>query len=142
MGATEFENVIFSLNSIEAFSELKKECGDTDGYSGTIAEKESYIMVEMPSRVSVEQAVNWIYNASYVIDCCEEERPAAIRMFESKCPDQHRGWVKRYARKYSDKFGPALCIRWNEGQSREWKKGSRFQGKRGNVYTFIGIASC
>lgn len=83
-----------------------------NGYTGTIAEKAGFIVVESP------QGVDGVYLVDAIEDCFDK---ASDRLIELIGPDE----ADRVFRIYDDKWGPAVAVQTGH---EEW--------------TFLGWASC
>ena len=139
MGATNFENTLHGKTAVAAFDALRSEIDSTDGYSGTIAEKDGFIEFTLPARVSADWAITWLDAADYFLNSVDKQAKAE---FEKCCPEQHRAWALRVVKTYADKWAPAVCLRWSKSASATWKKENGYKGCQGDVFTFCGLASC
>jgi hypothetical protein len=85
------------------------------GYTGTIAEKDGFVMVDI--RLPVDRDAEELFDAIDACDCGELD-PIAVRLLGEE-------EAKELGEIFSDKWGPALCIHTGENQ-----------------YVFGGWASC
>ena len=105
MGATTFYTVGRGKTPSAAFESARSEAAyeyGHGGYTGTIAEKDSYVTVELPAGVSVRDFLDAMPAHWY-----GEQLPAWAKGFRQ---------FKRLADTYDDKWGPALCFPLGDGQ--------------------------
>ena len=117
MGATNFETSAIGKTAQEAFNAAVREARylhGNQGYTGTIAEKNSFVEIGVPSGLTYEEFVGAILD--------DQEKWATNSRYMN-C----RGSIKYARRMWDDKYGPALCIARNEGGT--------------TVYRFLGMAS-
>jgi hypothetical protein len=94
-----------------AFNEAVYEHGH-GGYTGTIAEKDGFILYPVPPALTPAEFMAHIRNA-------------AMRATEKTClPESTRKVIREAAETYLDKWGPAVCVQGTDGR-----------------WHFIGIAS-
>jgi len=118
MGACEFYDIVSGPNARKAFEAARSAHPPSEGYSGTIAEKNSFVVVPLPPRITLEQFVQWI----------EDPESAS------------KGRDLRAARAvYYNKWGPALCLQAGPAEATRLKKERPWL--RGRVYLFCGLAS-
>ena len=101
MGASSFRNNAVGTDIHYAFRRLVENAeadNDDEGYSGTIAEKSSFVMSKKPARVDPEK---WYFQ---VKDFCEKDKS-----------QKHYDLLKEDFEIYDDKWGPALCIPTKDG---------------------------
>ncbi len=114
MGAADFSNVGRGKTPDEAFdylvTEARYEHGH-GGYTGTIAEKHSFISSVPPADVEPRQWARWIETADNEGDMAE-------------VPAKYRSLIRKANDAYEDKWGPAVCVPLGDGK-----------------YLFIGWAS-
>ena len=115
MGATTFYTQAEGKNADNAFKKTKDDAyyqHGHSGYTGTIAEKPSYVQFKVPDGMTPTQFINAIENAANTVDSDEDE------------PKADNPVVRRAAKLFNDKWGPAVCV--------EVKTG---------VFVFFGFAS-
>ena len=98
MGATVFEQIGSGKNAKEAFAKaLERALYDygTDGYSGTMAEKDSFEVVESPI-----EDIRVFLKAVRDYGCSGE----------CSLDKKHEATVIKAHKIYDDKWGPALCV--------------------------------
>lgn len=99
MGAEYFEDSSIAANVDEAFRECV-EAAQYDhghaGYTGTIAEKDEYVVLDLPAGVDAAEAVR-------ALDAADRG-------------DTRPGWLSQnILAAYRDKWGPAVAMRDGEG---------------------------
>jgi len=102
MGATNFCSEGRGLTMANTFDVLVNDARyehGHGGYTGTIAEKNGFIEVNVPAGVDVQTFMNWIENFDY--------EPGVV-------PLKHVSYVRELSRRYNDKWGPALGIKLSE----------------------------
>ena len=123
MGATTFTNVGKGKDAGEAFDRLTQQAQwqhGHGGYTGTIAEKDSFVEFARPKgmrRETVRRVVDAL--GGYVLPAPmrpsirfgqDEKYRDAIRSAYPKMP------ISRMFDIYDDKWGPALCIELSKGE--------------------------
>ena len=92
MGATDFYVQQTGRNAREAFADAKRSAqweSGHGGYSGTIAEKPGFTIVEIPAEMSVQ----------------------AFTTLVQEDPIEHEdALIRKAVEIYNDKWGPACCI--------------------------------
>lgn len=109
MGACDFRKRRKGTSAKEVFEGLVSEAKHEDGhggYTGTIAEKTSFVVVEPPVGMTPETLLR-----------LAEDESEAVNPEHQRIVDKARGI-------WSDKWGPALCVKTGE-----------------NEWTFAGLAS-
>jgi hypothetical protein len=118
MGATSFSAVGVGRDVREAFNNAVEEAhyeNGHGGYTGTIAEKPSYVVHEAPSRISAEKFAGWVEDwSNYEYD--------HNKSFLKAIPTKYRDRVKRAHDNYDDKWGPAVAIPLAGKELKEFKK--------------------
>lgn len=174
MGAATFSTYGFGANVGEAFHRAQEYAAwehGHGGYTGTIAEKPSAVLVQLPPRVTAHKFLAWLNafeDASYLDEHREDLKrlttqraapghAARKRAFVSslkqtireaeramqKIPAQHRALVERYAPTYNDKWGPCLAFELTGAEAKRARAWSNQSWKRGDkAYLFAGWASC
>lgn len=114
MGAEQFWISGWGTNASAAFQaaveEAQYEYG-RGGYTGTIAEKDSFFLYHSPEGVDPKTFASWV-----------ESYPGNVE----KIPSQHLVLVERAAEVYDDKRGPAVCIPTEETMEEAGKTIRRF----------------
>jgi hypothetical protein len=164
MGATDFSTAALGRDIGEAFRKARNEALYLDGhggYTGTLAEKSSYITATLPPRMTgraFEQAVfeagELLQNLGYDLEVARdktgfykapERRKAATRAKRAQAKlDKLRLRIPNldsYARACDDKWGPAVGFELRGREAQAYRKWQRLEGKRGKVYRFFGYAS-
>lgn len=130
MGACNFYDQAWGKNAKEAFRNAVEssqyEYGH-GGYTGTIAEKHSFVEHPSPKRIPVSKWVSWIEEVSF----------GKL----TKIPIKHRELAKRASEDYQDKWGPAVCIPVTGKALAEEKKRRVMKGSHMKLFVFIGFAS-
>ena len=129
MGATNFYEVSEGKNAAEAFTNATSDAGyevGHGGYTGTIAEKGSFHIIENPLRISARK---FIEQVERFLDGKKCKYPKYQSVFE------------RAAHIYDDKWGPALCIPVKGKELKEYKQKYGLAGTHKKVYIFCGLAS-
>jgi hypothetical protein len=101
MGAQSFYNRVKSTNASVSFSEeVEQACYDygNDGYTGTIAEKDSYTESSKPSQIGADEWIDLLEGFD-----------------DSNRGQEHFRELRRDATIYHDKWGDALCIKTKTG---------------------------
>lgn len=172
MGASDFTQTGFGRDVREAFIKARDQAAweyGHGGYTGTLAEKSEYVLLELPPRVNLDRFLNWVQAAEYGEPEWERERLAYLeqnraprgqgqnwrkekaRLKESirhserelaKIPAQHLSLVQRAAAIWRDKWGPALAIELRGEAAVKAKKRAGLGGTRQKVFVFAGLASC
>lgn len=159
MGGIAFETLSFGKTADAAFRDAVDEARYLHGHSGetgTLAEKPGYELVELPPRVTAERAIAMIVAASMdgppilppngiPVTRCGAGRlldgDVAEARYHRAVPPRHRGWAEKYAQRYGDKWGPALCIPVRGRRATTLRAQHGHAGKRINPYIFFGIAN-
>jgi len=134
MGASDFMNIGWGKSAREVFRELVSDAqyeSGHGGYTGTIAEKGSFTLFELPSK-----RMDPFKTANKVMECyCGEG-------IKKNFKPEHRQWASRVSETCSDKWGPAACFEVNGKHAQDLRKRYRLQGKRGvKFFVFFGLAS-
>jgi len=131
MGATNFKSVGIGRDANKAFSELVKDASHRrghEGYTGTIAEKDDFVMVNLLPRIKVDNVIDII--ETYCFDKLKGKRlPKGVSEYD----------IKRWSDIFEDKWGPALCVEIRGQKAKEIRK--RAGRARGKVFVFFGMAS-
>lgn len=117
MGANTFEARSFGKTAQEAFNKAVKEAEEwhgSRGYTGTIAEKSSFTVIDVPKgKTRVKYARDMMDPRNEEVD----DDPVA------------------------DKWGPAGAIKLRGKTARQYRKTHGHEGKHGDVWLFFGWAS-
>ena len=104
MGANNFETEEQGQTVNEAFLRARDHATymyGHGGYTGTIAEKSEWLVIDLPEGVSIDEAIRFIY--------CVEYNEKAV-------PEAHRRWARRWADRVLDKWGPCGAIKSGDNQ--------------------------
>lgn len=156
MGAVEFQTSQFAKDAAIAFSHAVSDAlhqHGFEGYTGSIAEKDSFVMFDLPRGVGVSKMLRW---ANWMSRGAEErsqattswlkdsERTAIMRnarRVEGKVSPKHRDLARGMARVIDDKHGPAVCLEVKGVALERWRDRNGMKGKRGRLFVFSGMAS-
>ena len=134
MGADQFSSVGIGATAKEAFisavNDARCEHGH-GGYTGTIAEKDSYLIVVVPEGVAPDTWVDTINDSTLFAggDTEEKRRARVAAHLGQHDSDELYAEAVRLERQVLDKWGPAGAIRLEIGSyPQKWM--------------FFGIASC
>ena len=139
MGGCDFTHIETGRDASEAFDRAVQsaqyEYGH-GGYTGTIAEKPSYVLIRLPKRVTAAKFLRWVEDAP--LSSAFDGGHDGLK----KIPEQHRDLVRRALKIYDDKWGAALALELTGERARKVKAARGLKGKRGvRVFLFTGIAS-
>lgn len=123
MGACDFHTTVAKTTEIQtasaafdqAVSQAQWEHGH-GGYSGTIAEKHSFVEVSLPAGFTAMEFANAISDTLYTEFTPEptEGEPKYVtdarELHRRLRSALHSPQIERLGQTYSDKWGPALCI--------------------------------
>lgn len=105
MGAAQFESHGNGKSVHEAFNECVRR-SEYDyghaGYTGTIAEKEGYVLIDVPNGYTCDQVVEGLEDTMW------ETKPAAA--WQAFIDRHGEGEAARIASIYHDKWGPAVAM--------------------------------
>jgi len=122
MGAEQFTTIGYgeSVNAAfrSAVEDAQWECGH-GGYTGTIAEKDSYHIVKLPEGVAAHAWVDAINDSTLFAggDTEEKRRARVAAHLGQHDSDELYAKAVRLARQVLDKWGPAGAIRLDNGDS-------------------------
>jgi len=153
MGATEF----FIDNFGKTVNEAYRKQVDHDfyehghgGYTGTLAEKDGFILITRPPRIRADRLKDLIIDAEqwmYWMDTDEKYRGQVYTEPKAKCRKAWYQLIEKYpaggarniCKTYGEKWGPALAVE----QSPAEKKARWNDLPRGSkTFLFFGMASC
>ena len=123
MGAVDFATMARAKTAADAFRQAVDDAlyeSGHGGYTGTIAEKNGYQLTTIPDGVEPRTYCRWVEDVA-----CGESLAKVV-------PEDHRAQVKRDARVYSVKYGPALCAKLDDGKADEDKE---------PAWLFFGVAA-
>lgn len=162
MGAEYFETTWAGRDATEAFRFCTEEARHLEGhggYTGTIAEKSSFVLYELPARMTFPKMMKLVRlyeERQWALDEAErmlgakaaERKRAQARLrkaeraFDKACPDRPlRDLVRRVYNTTEDKWGPAAAFERTGKVAKEFKARNGLKGTRKRVYTFCGHAS-
>jgi hypothetical protein len=98
MGADTFTDYAEGKTADEAFNNVREQAAydyGHAGYTGTIAEKGSFVILAKPEGVEVEDFIHYAISASFAL---------------GDIPEQHRTAALAANEHVDDKWGPAGCI--------------------------------
>ena len=156
MGATEFAIDNTGKTIAEAYDkQVTSDCYNFghSGYTGTLAEKDGYVLIDRPPRIRAERLMDIIIDAErwmFWDDTDERYRQACFQP-PAKCRKAWERLDKWYpprvlmldardiCKTYDDKWGPALAVEQSPAEKKE-----RWSGlPRGTkTFLFFGMASC
>lgn len=135
MGACTFRTIAVGKDASDAFNNAVQEACYEDGhggYTGTIAEKHSFRVFEVPKRMSVLKFSKMVEDVSFEIS--NGKRAKGI-------PKKHRPLLESVAKVYDDKWGAAVCFPLTGKELKEYKEKYLFKGTHKKVFLFCGWAS-
>lgn len=151
MGAASFRSINAGDTAADAFdqavAEALHEYGH-GGYTGTIAEKDGFILVPLPAGVEAEAVVSALALAQFADSdyATDQEEAAVATAFLA----QHFGHAKSQRARllnaqkmqdaYLNKWGPALCFKLRPPEIVQWGKYNTLPHHQ-DVYMFAGTAS-
>lgn len=159
MGATNFADDNFGKTVGEAYrKQVDSDCYNFghSGYTGTLAEKDGYVLIDRPPRVRADRLGDLIFDAEqwmFWLDTGEKYRHAYIKP-KAKCKKAWARLNECYPPRgfkqgvmdardicvtYGEKWGPALAVELSPAEKKE-----RWNGlPRGSkAFMFFGMASC
>jgi hypothetical protein len=156
MGATEFAIDNVGKTIAEAYE--KQVTSDRynfghAGYTGTLAEKDGFVLIDRPPRITAGRMMDTITDATqwlFWLDTDEKYRHAYAKP-KARCRQawqrlqqwqtQQVGWgdARRICEIYDDKWGPALAVEQSPAEKKERWKGLPRGTK---TFLFFGMASC
>lgn len=130
-----------------------------EGYTGTIAEKSGFHLVDLKALGMTRARFDKAMAAAdaYLFadaDMFEYQRAnkATVRKAETarkrarakleRIAGNNTSAILSLAKQYDDKWGPALCVEVTGKAAREWKAQRGLARKRVRVFDFFGWASC
>lgn len=140
MGSANFRSISAGLTAEQAFfrscDEARHEYGQE--YTGTIAEKDGFVFVELPLRIKAERVVEALDLAQFTAsDCLTDLQEAAKSMaFLAKHFDNADNLLACYV----STWAPALCFQLRPPEIVKWGRYNTVaQGE--SVFLFAGHAS-
>jgi len=137
----------------EADRDYDDEPFQYEGYSGTVAEKDSFYSFEKPARMSTRALLSAAMTA-YDAGQAAGTRPVLAwngtykvwangKARTRKANQLQKIAALRAARTYDDKWGPAACFEVTGKEAQEFKARHGLTGKRNvKVFCFFSVASC
>lgn len=138
MGASQFQEVATGRDAREAFSKAVSEAlymNGHGGYTGSIAEKDSFVTITVPPRTDLNQFIRATWDVTYAHDRKGTEK--ALR----KVRPALRPAVASAAEHAVDKWGPAVCVEVTGSKAVQIKARCGLKGTRQKVFVFFGLAS-
>ena len=169
MGATTFETYGLGKTPSEAFLKAREHQAylhGHGGYSGTLAEKNDYVLYTLPPRCTTDKILRLIYemeelrDIDYLYDDLRWRKQNGAKRAEiSKLEAEIRRAEKKrlsFERKnatlmpllrsvsgpYQDKWGPAVAFLITGAEASRIKKQAGRSGTHDKVFLFCGWASC
>lgn len=157
MGACDFETVAFGKTARDAFNSAtdsaRYEYGH-GGYTGSIAEKDGFVVIDRPKARKTADLVRWIASVQELDDDPQwitpvnKEYDRRVKLADGRkfdiakdTPKPLWGWVIRHAATYHSKYGAALCMELSYAEAMAYKTRRGLKGKQGSVFAFFGIAA-
>ena len=130
MGATTFSTIAKGKTVQDAFHQAVEQAQYDHGhagYTGTIAEKDGFVLSTPPAGVTAAQWLAWIeaYEPPRTYWQNGREVQEASARIPDGVPDQHVPALRQAGTAYDDKWGPAVAIPWGD-----------------QAWLFCGWASC
>lgn len=143
MGSANFRTINNGVNAEAAFDQAVAEAFDEygyEGYTGSIAEKDSFVIVHLPLHAEAELVVGALDlsqfgDSPYPTD--REEAAAAKTLLNAYFGESD---AKRLIDIYLNKWGPALCFKLRPPEIVQWGRYNTLT-EHLNVYMFAGYAS-
>lgn len=145
MGGIGFGATGFGKDAQEAFTAAKQYELGLGGYTGTIAERPGFKLIDISGGPKDPyEAVRLITTASDYSGADQADREKALKkLIPNK---KHREWAtgiaSMYDRYLNDKRESALCIELKGRHSAEAKERAGLKRTRKKAFYFFGIASC
>jgi len=158
MGATEFAIDNVGKDTGDAFD--KQVASDRynfghSGYTGTMAEKDGFVLINRPPRITAGRLMDTIIDATqwmFWLDTDEKYRHAYAKP-KARCRDawerlnkwypdrtgRRPGGARDICNTYDEKWGPALAVEQSPAEKKERWKGLPRGTK---TFLFFGMASC
>ncbi|MDX1408317.1 MAG: hypothetical protein R3330_09290 [Saprospiraceae bacterium] len=139
MGATTFFTVSLGRNPHQAFDRAREEAlyvHGHGGYTGTIAEKDSFKFMGQVSTPHWEKVPSWFEREEF-----KREHPPTARLPHKPIPPKYRPRVVELLDTYLDKWGPAICYEVTGQEAKRQRAYHERSGTWDKVYVFCGWAS-
>ena len=165
MGACDFMNRSCGKNARDAFDSLRDHAAyehGHGGYTGTIAEKGSFVELPTPkTKMDMEELAECANNEGKTYTVWRELKEGEASPFwgcrttynddgtkttfvpeQREIPDDLKAWMKRAVDVANDKWGPAACVEVTGKAAKDYREQVGMKGKRGiKVFLFFGWAS-
>ena len=159
MGATEFAIDNFGKTIGDAYNkQVDSDCYNFghSGYTGTLAEKDGYVLIDRPNRITAGRLMDTIIDAEQWMfwDDTDEKYRHAYSKPKARCRVAWERLDKWYpprgfkqgvidardiCKTYGEKWGPALAV---EQSPAEKKKRWNGLPRGSKTFLFFGMASC
>lgn len=143
MGAANFRTINTGDTAADAFNQAVAEAQNEygcEGYTGTIAEKDGFVLVPLPLNVEAELVVGALdlsqFDDSYY-QTDQEEAATAKALLNEYFGDSD---AKRLIELYLNKWGPALCFKLRPSEIVQWGQYNTLPTHQ-DVFLFAGYAS-
>lgn len=143
MGAQQFVVTATGRDAREAFRRVTDEArymNGHGGYTGTIAEKDTFVMISLPTRTDPWKFAEMAFDAAYAAQAVNYDRKGARRVL-SRIPARLRPVAARAGEAIEDKWGPAGCVEVTGSAATKAKAAYGLKGTRQKVFVFFGWAS-
>lgn len=170
MGACDFEDFGYGKNVGEVFARCRDDAAwehGHGGYTGTIAEKHDYVLIDLPPRVTTRKARSmWfqysnLQSAKEAIKELQDPNCWMYKRFGTKADrskaltqakrqlraaekelGKHVDLARRIYQIADDKWGPAVAVELKGKELKDWRQRMGLQGRRGiRAFVFFGLAS-
>jgi hypothetical protein len=143
MGSANFRTINTGVNAEAAFDQAVAQAFDEygyEGYTGSIAEKDSFIIVRLPLNVEAELVVGALdlsqcADSHYATD--REEAATAKALLNAYFGESD---ADKMIATYLNKWGPALCFKLRPPEIVQWGKYNTLT-EHLDVFLFAGYAS-
>jgi len=140
MGAAQFFTVSMGRNPHHAFDravEGARHQHGHGGYTGTIAEKDSFKMMGSVGTAHWRKVPGWLERELVSRD----GHVGTTRLPGTPIPEKYRVMVRQFADLYNDKWGPAIGYQVTGDAAIQLRVEAGRKGKHEQVYVFCGLAS-
>jgi hypothetical protein len=141
MGAANFRTINTGATAADAFDQAVAEAQNEygcEGYTGTIAEKDGFLLVELPLNIEAELVVGALdlaqFGDSYYLSDREEAMKSIAFLAENFVN------ADNILALYLNKWGPALCFKLRPPEIVQWGKYNTLPEHQ-DVFLFAGYAS-
>lgn len=154
MGAVTFQTIALGRDAASAFTaavEHAQYMYGHGGYSGSIAEKSSYVEAVLPPRWTLDRFLDAM-NAEVGEWARKPKRDSSGSFALKRWNRQHKAYdelvafcgqrdVDHWRLAYDDKWGPAVCVELTGKVARDHKAACGRAGTRDRAFAFVGFAS-